>query len=219
MGNPALAPSAHGLTEEDLANLPASIIWPGGDTHGARNAREAIAALRALYSGTLGYEFTHVQDEDERAWLHQSVESGAFRQPLTAEERRELLRRLTEVEAFERFLHTHLPGQKRFSIEGIDMLVPMLDELDPRRGGAAHARGADRHGAPWPAECAGPCARQALCAHLLRVPYAPIRSWSRSEGSAGINYGWTGDVKYHLGARSDACARATLAQVRADAGP
>jgi 2-oxoglutarate dehydrogenase E1 component len=212
LGNPALAPSAHGLTEDDLANLPATIVWPGGDTHGARNAREAVATLRAIYSGTLGYEFAHIQDEDERAWLHESVESGAFRQTLAAEERRELLRRLSEVEVFERFLHSTFTGQKRFSIEGTDMLVPMLDELIHD---AAEVRtrevliGMAHRG------------RLNVLAHVLGKPYArifsefhtaPDKEMVPSEGSAGINYGWTGDVKYHLGARKTVRER-DLAQV------
>jgi 2-oxoglutarate dehydrogenase E1 component len=212
LDNPALAPSAHGLTEDDLANLPATIVWPGGDTHGARNAREAIATLRAIYSGTLGYEFAHIQDEDERAWLHESVESGAFRQRLAAEERRELLRRLSEVEVFERFLHSTFTGQKRFSIEGTDMLVPMLDELIHD---AAEVRtrevliGMAHRG------------RLNVLAHVLGKPYArifsefhtaPDKEMVPSEGSAGINYGWTGDVKYHLGARKTVRER-DLAQV------
>ncbi|HEU4784024.1 MAG TPA: 2-oxoglutarate dehydrogenase E1 component, partial [Ktedonobacterales bacterium] len=211
-GNRALTPAAHGLTEDDLANLPATIIWPGGDTHGARNASEAIERLRAMYSGTLGYEFAHIQDEDERAWLHKSVESSAFRQPLAAEERRELLRRLTEVDTFERFLHSTFTGQKRFSIEGTDMLVPMLDELIHA---AAEVRtrevliGMAHRG------------RLNVLAHVLGKPYArifsefhtaPDKEMVPSEGSAGINYGWTGDVKYHLGARKTVRER-DLAQV------
>jgi 2-oxoglutarate dehydrogenase E1 component len=211
-GNRALAPAAHGLTEDDLANLPASIVWPGGDTHGARNAREAIATLRAIYSGSLGYEFAHIQDEDERAWLHESVESGAYRQPLAAEDRRELLRRLTEVDTFERFLHSTFTGQKRFSIEGTDMLVPMLDELI-HAAAETHTRevliGMAHRG------------RLNVLAHVLGKPYArifsefhtaPDKEMVPSEGSAGINYGWTGDVKYHLGARRTVRER-DLAQV------
>jgi len=179
----------------------ATIVWPGGDTHGARNAREAIAALRAIYSGTLGYEFAHLQDEDERTWLHESVEAGSFRQPLAAEERRELLRRLSEVETFERFLHRTFTGQKRFSLEGTDMLVPMLDELIHDAAGSRTREvliGMAHRG------------RLNVLAHVLGKPYArifsefhtaPDKEMVPSEGSAGINYGWTGDVKYHLGAR------------------
>ncbi|HEY7850383.1 MAG TPA: thiamine pyrophosphate-dependent enzyme, partial [Ktedonobacterales bacterium] len=211
-GNQALTLAAHGLAEADLARLPASIVWPNGPTHGAHNALEAIERLRTIYSGTLGYEFAHIQDEQERGWLHEVVESGAFRQPLAAEERRELLRRLTEVEAFERFLHSTFIGQKRFSIEGADVLVPMLDELihDAAEVGTREALIGMAHRG-----------RLNVLAHILGKPYAkifsefhtaPDKAMVPSEGSAGINYGWTGDVKYHLGARKTV-RESELAQV------
>ena len=200
-GSPLLMPAAHGLSDGDLARLPASIIWPGGDSHGARNALEAIAQLRAIYSGPIGYEFAHIQEEAERQWLHESVESGDYFAPLSQDDQRELLRRLTEVEAFERFLHTTFTGQKRFSIEGTDMLVPMLDELihDAAEVGAREVLIGMAHRG-----------RLNVLAHVLGKPYAkifsefhtaPDKTLVPSEGSAGINYGWTGDVKYHLGAR------------------
>ncbi|HEU5349119.1 MAG TPA: 2-oxoglutarate dehydrogenase E1 component [Ktedonobacterales bacterium] len=211
-GSRMLTPSEHGLTEADLARLPASIIWPTGDTHGAHSALEAIDQLRAIYSGPLGYEFAHIQDEQERLWLHNAVESSAFHQPLAAEDRRELLRRLSEVEAFERFLHTTFTGQKRFSIEGSDMLVPMLDELihDAAEVGTREVLIGMAHRG-----------RLNVLAHVLGKPYAkifsefhtaPDKDLVPSEGSAGINYGWTGDVKYHLGARKTV-RESELAQV------
>ncbi|HET9981618.1 MAG TPA: 2-oxoglutarate dehydrogenase E1 component, partial [Ktedonobacterales bacterium] len=200
-GSRMLTPAEHGLTDADLTQLPASIIWPSGDTHGARNALEAIGQLRAIYSGPLGYEFAHIQDEPERLWLHDSVESGDYFAPLDRDDQRELLRRLTGVEAFERYLHTTFTGQKRFSIEGSDMLVPMLDELihDAAEVGAREVLIGMAHRG-----------RLNVLAHVLGKPYAkifsefhtaPDKEMVPSEGSAGINYGWTGDVKYHLGAR------------------
>ena len=201
-GKEALTLAAQGLTESDLARLPSSIVWPNGDTHGASDALAAIEILRTLYSGTLGYEFAHIQDEQERAWLHEAVESGAFRQPLTPDERSNVLRRLTEVEMFEQFLHSTFTGQKRFSIEGVDALVPMLDDLihSAAEAGARDVLIGMAHRG-----------RLNVLAHVLGKPYAkifsefhtaPDKEMVPSEGSAGINYGWTGDVKYHLGARA-----------------
>ena len=200
-GDPMLDPATHGLTDADLAALPASIVWPR-EPGRAANCLDAIRKLRAIYCGALGYDFDHVQDFDERAWLHGSVESGAFTAPLSDEERRDLLERLTQVENFERFLHTTFPGQKRFSIEGMDMLVPMLDEM-VRLAAEAGARevliGMAHRG------------RLNVLAHVLGKPYpaifsefhsSPNKELVPSEGSRGINYGWTGDVKYHLGARN-----------------
>ncbi len=211
-GNQTLTLAAHGLTEAELARLPASIVWPNGHTHGARNALEAIDTLRAIYSGALGYEFAHIQDEQERGWLQDAVESGAYRQPLAAEERRDLLRRLSEVETFERFLHSTFIGQKRFSLEGADVLVPMLDELihDAAEAGTRETLIGMAHRG-----------RLNVLAHILGKPYAkifsefhtaPDKALVPSEGSVGINHGWTGDVKYHLGARKTV-RESELAQV------
>ncbi|HEY7833583.1 MAG TPA: thiamine pyrophosphate-dependent enzyme, partial [Ktedonobacterales bacterium] len=204
-GDPMLDPATHGITEDDLAALPASIVWPDAGPD-AGTCRDAIARLRAIYSGPLGYDFDHVQDFTERAWLREVVESGAYRQPLAADDQRALLGRLSAVEGFERFLHSTFQGQKRFSIEGTDMLVPMLDTL-------IHA--AARSGAREVLLGMAHRGRLNVLAHILGKPYAailaefhsaPNKELVPSEGSTGINYGWrgswTGDVKYHLGARA-----------------
>ncbi|MGZ3667270.1 MAG: 2-oxoglutarate dehydrogenase E1 component, partial [Ktedonobacterales bacterium] len=199
-GDPMLDAATHGLTDAGLAALPATIVWPDADAN-AGTCLDAIQQLRAIYSGAIGYEFDHVQDFDERAWLHQAVESGAYQPKLTDDDRRDLLRRLSEVEGFERFLHSTFQGQKRFSIEGIDMLVPMLDE-------AIHE--ATETGTNEVLIGMAHRGRLNVLAHILGKPYAkifsefhtaPNKELVPSEGSAGINYGWTGDVKYHLGAR------------------
>ncbi|HEX5501960.1 MAG TPA: 2-oxoglutarate dehydrogenase E1 component [Thermomicrobiales bacterium] len=199
-GDPMLDPATHGITDADLAALPPTIVWPqAGPEFGA--CLDAIARLRAIYSGHIGYDFDHVQDYTERTWLHEAVETGAYREPPSADEARALLARLTEVEVFERFLHTTFQGQKRFSIEGCDTLVPMLDELI-----AAAAEAGTREVVVGMAHRG----RLNVLAHVLGKPYAtifsefhaaPNKELVPSEGSTGINYGWTGDVKYHLGAR------------------
>jgi 2-oxoglutarate dehydrogenase E1 component len=196
-----LEAATHELSDDDLRRLPANIIWADADSRPGSYA-EALERLRAIYSGPLGYDFDHVQDFTERTWLHDAVERGTFTGPLPAEERRALLQRLTEVEAFERFLHTTFPGQKRFSIEGTDVLVPMLDALVHAAADAGTREvllGMAHRG------------RLNVLAHVLDKPYsaifsefhsAPNKELVPSEGSMGINYGWTGDVKYHLGAQS-----------------
>ncbi|MGC8490080.1 MAG: thiamine pyrophosphate-dependent enzyme, partial [Clostridia bacterium] len=141
----------------------------------------------------------HLDAADERAWLYRAVESGQYDAPLADIERRILLRRLIEVEEFERFLHTTFPGQKRFSIEGTDMLVPMLDEsirLAAAAGAGDVLVGMAHRG------------RLNVLAHVLGKPYevimeefhaAPSHDVEQSEGSLALSHGWTGDVKYHLG--------------------
>ena len=117
-----------GLTEADL------------DTEfltGSRNEaikprlklRDIIAQLRHIYCGTIGAEFAHVSDEIERLWLQEHFQIGRMRQHFAAETRKEILRHLTMAEGLERFLATKYPAQKRFSLEGGDSLIPLLDDL------------------------------------------------------------------------------------------
>src|SRR5207253_10540512 len=75
----------------------------------------------------IAYEVEHIGSHEERVWLRQVIESGEHRRPLSAEGKKQLLARLTAVDALERFLHKAYLGQKRFSIEALDMTVPMLD--------------------------------------------------------------------------------------------
>ncbi|HEX6292538.1 MAG TPA: 2-oxoglutarate dehydrogenase E1 component [Herpetosiphonaceae bacterium] len=197
-GDPGLDPATHDVTEADLAALPAEIVR-GPLVEGARNALEAIERLRQVYSGSVGYETDHIQDHQERTWIREAVESRRFFQHFDADRKRELLQRLTEVEVFERFLHQTFVGQKRFSIEGNDMLVPMLDTII-RNAATAGTRevvmGMAHRG------------RLNVLAHVLGKPYAAIlaefQAAARDVGASPEgkgSTGWTGDVKYHLGAR------------------
>ena len=125
-GDPALDPAAVGLTPEVMAQIPAEILQihvPG------RTLAEAFPHLHETYCGTIAYEIEHIASHRQRRWLREKIESGAFRQPLGAEQQRELLKRLVEVDALERFMHKAYLGQHQFSIEGLDMTVPMLDEM------------------------------------------------------------------------------------------
>ena len=123
-----LEPETHGVSEQELRLLPGTIVWPD-DPRGAQSAASAISALRQLYSGPIGFDFAHVDALEERQWLRQAAEDHSCAVTLSADESRALLSRLTWVEGLERFLHQTFLGQKRFSIEGTDMLVPMLDLL------------------------------------------------------------------------------------------
>jgi 2-oxoglutarate dehydrogenase E1 component len=193
-GDPLLLPATHGLTDADLRQLPASLIGPPLADHAA-NAYEAIQLLRQAYSGALGYDFDHILEPAERAWLRDAAETRRYR---LADDGEALLRLLTKVESFERFLHRIFPGKTRFSIEGLDMLAPMLDAI---LGGA----GQDGLGAVL----IGMAHRGRLnvLAHILNKPYAQILAEfkdpvkGRRHPVRDDDLGWTGDVKYHLGAR------------------
>ena len=191
--SPLLTPAFYQVNEDELKNLPAEIVdLPEGYT--SRNAHEAIEALRSIYCTTIGYDYGHIRIPEERAWLFEAAESGRFRPPRQRVDGRKLLERLTQVEAFEVFLHRLYPGKTRFSIEGLDMLVPMLDEIIANAAqanicvtliGMAH-RG-----------------RLNMLAHILQRPYSSILAeFADPKGRATTwdELGWTGDVKYHMGA-------------------
>ena len=117
----------YNLQKEDLLNLPADILnlpdWQG------ENAFQAIESLRSIYCGTIGYDYGHIRIPEERDWLYQAAEIGRYRPPEQTLDEKKLLERLAQIEAFEVFLHRVYPGKTRFSIEGLDMLIPMLDEI------------------------------------------------------------------------------------------
>jgi 2-oxoglutarate dehydrogenase E1 component len=192
-GDPSLDIGRLGLTPEIMARIPADVlrIYVPGST-----LAEALPQLRATYCGTIAYEVEHIGSHEERLWLRQVIESGQHRRPLSAEGKRQLLARLTAVETFERFLHKAYLGQKRFSIEGLDMTVPMLDftlELAAAHGTRKAVLGMAHRG------------RLNVLAHVVNVPYETILAefeGGRREETAeseGWNAG-TGDVKYHHGA-------------------
>src|SRR6266568_4359407 len=199
LGDPALLTETHGINDEDLAQLPPDVVG-GHSAEGARNALEAIANLRAMYSGTISYEFDQVKSPLERGWLRDAVGLQLYRTSSDPAFRRNLLRRLTQVEVFERYLHQTYPGQKRFSLEGTDVLVPMLDEVIKAAidsGTSEVILGMAHRG------------RLNVLAHLLEKPYAAILSefghMKHEEGvplTDSFGFGYTGDVKYHLGAET-----------------
>jgi 2-oxoglutarate dehydrogenase E1 component len=148
----------------------------------------------------VGYEFLHLPDPRERGWLREAIESGRYDRPLDADGKRTLLERLSRVEGFERFLHRTFFGQKRFSIEGTDAMVPVLDEII---AGAA-AAGADD-------VIIGMAHRGRLnvLTHVLRKPYSMMLAGFQSAQSApGVDARQnsdepSGDVKYHMGWRDE----------------
>ena len=191
-GDPALDPEPLGLTPELMAKIPAHILRmyvPGA------TLADALPHLRETYCGPIAYEIEHIASHEQRLWLRERIEGGEFRQPLSTDERKVLLRRLTQVDAFERFMHKAYLGQKQFSVEGLDMTVPMLDEtiqLSASRGAREVVIGMAHRG------------RLNVLAHNLGRRYDTI--FAEFEGSSTLDpittipQGGTGDVKYHHGA-------------------
>src|SRR5216110_2742041 len=190
-GDPALDPGPLGLSPQIMARIPADLLRiyvPG------RTLAEAYPRLQETYCGTIAYEVEHIGSHQERVWLRQVIESGDHRKPLSPEMKRQLLARLTAVETLERFLHKAYLGQKRFSIEGLDVLVPMLDQTIELAGAAGARRvvlGMAHRG------------RLNVLAHIVGLPYETI--FAEFEGGRNVEEtltpeGGTGDVKYHHGA-------------------
>ena len=190
-GHPQLDPAFFGTSMEDLAEIPASLILDNG---GDEPLTATIKRLREIYCGSIGHQFEHLEDPDKVRWLWQQVESGEHSRPMSAEQKVALLERLTEVEGLEQFLHRAYLGQKRFSIEGTDMLVPMLDlaiEEAARTGAHRVVLG---------------MAHRGRLNVLLRIVGMEEKALLREfEGAvpdeAGSPQAGTGDVKYHRGAR------------------
>ena len=193
IGDPSLSPGAHGVGVQELSELPASLVG-GPVAASSANAADAIGRLRSVYCSTTGYDYSHVFVPEEREWLRHAAESGRFRPPVAPMDADALLDRLTAVEVFERFLHRTFPGKTRFSIEGLDMLVPILDEI---------IVGAADHGIQHMLIGMAHRGRLNMLAHILQKPYAQILAEFKDPIDSctwRIDLGWTGDVKYHAGA-------------------
>jgi 2-oxoglutarate dehydrogenase E1 component len=127
----ALDLQEHSLSEEDL-----DTVFDTGNMAGPKQAplREIIHALRRTYTDHVGVEYTHINDLDQRNWIRERLERTHSRAAYSPEFRRHLLQRVTAAEGLERFMHSRYTGQKRFSLEGAESLIPLLDNMIERCG-------------------------------------------------------------------------------------
>ncbi|MCT4783893.1 2-oxoglutarate dehydrogenase E1 component, partial [Exiguobacterium himgiriensis] len=188
----------YGLKEADLKQIPAHLLTEDVPKQGA-SALELVRHLLDVYTDTVAIELRHLDDMEEKRWIRRRIEQGALKAKLSKNEKIELFQRLAETELFESFLHKTYVGQKRFSIEGLDSMIPLLDAMVGGliSSGSEHINIGMAHRG-----------RLNVLAHVLGKPYemifaefqhAPNKELIPSEGSIGINFGWSGDVKYHLG--------------------
>lgn len=197
---PLLSPDVHGVTEHAL-KIPATALpmLAGGAQPLASDATAAdiIEHLRSIYCGTIGYEFAHVRSGEERHWLQSQVESGLglF---LTEEQKIYLLKLLTRAESFEKFLHRAYPGQRWYSLEGMEALIVLIDQI------VLYSSHTDISNIVLGMTHRG---RLNVLAHTFDKPYSDI-----VQGFAEGHFtqlatleasGWMTDVKYHQGARLD----------------
>jgi 2-oxoglutarate dehydrogenase E1 component len=194
VGDPSLEPLRlePKLTPELQARIPASVlrVAVSGET-----LADVLPQLAETYCGTIAYEIEHISDHEQRVWLRQAIESSRYRSRLSNDEKVALFRRLSEVEGMERFLRKRFLGQKQFSLEGLDVMIPMLDEtitIAAESGAHEVVLGMAHRG------------RLNVLAHTIGMPYEQILREFEGERTidavAADPEGGTGDVKYHLGA-------------------
>jgi 2-oxoglutarate dehydrogenase E1 component len=187
-GAAELKPEFHGIAEADLRQIPASAL--GYD--GAGTAADVVQKMREWYCGAIAYEFEHLGEEGERQWFRSTIQSGEATTPLTDGEKRALLQRLTEVDGLERFLGKAYVSVKRFSIEGVDLLVPMLDEAiaaGAKTGARATIIGMAHRG------------RLNVLTHVMGKSYRALLEEFEGHHPDTNAESDTGDVKYHKGYR------------------
>ncbi len=180
--------SYYGLT---LWDLERRFVAGGlGGNHGTMSLRSILDTLRETYCRHIGVEFMHIQEHDVRAWLQERMESTRNSEPLPAALQRRILACLNAAEAFEKFLHTSYVGHKRFSLEGAETLIPLLDFLleEAATAGVEHAVIGMAHRG-----------RLNVLANTLGVSYGQIFREFEGEVDPASSHG-SGDVKYHLGA-------------------
>ncbi|HOB60580.1 MAG TPA: 2-oxoglutarate dehydrogenase E1 component [Candidatus Competibacteraceae bacterium] len=184
---PELDPAYHGLSEADMnaSFNTGSLVAPSQWT-----LREILGLVRDAYVGTIGSEYMHINETAEKRWIQQRLEGQRARLDLNAAQRKELLHWLVAAEGLERYLHTRYVGQKRFSLEGGESVIPMMDELVQQAGG----RGVQEI-------IIGMAHRGRLNVLVNIIGKSPNELFAEFEGKHRI--GSAGDVKYHMGFSSD----------------
>jgi 2-oxoglutarate dehydrogenase E1 component len=155
--------------------------------------KDILSTLKFIYCGTIGAEFAHVSDSDERLWLQDQFQSARMLRRFTAEEKKNILWQLTAAESLERYLHTKYVGQKRFSLEGGDSLIPLLDDLVQQGGKAGIEE-----------TIIGMAHRGRLNVLVNLLGKSPKDLFNEFEGHYDLaKLRGSGDVKYHKGFSSD----------------
>ncbi|MDB5465544.1 MAG: sucA [Phenylobacterium sp.] len=186
-----LDPAAYGFVPEDYDRPVFLDFVLGLETS---SIREIVSILRRTYCGTVGVQYMHISDPNEKAWLQQRIEGKDKEIAFTNEGKVAILKKLVEAETFERFLHKRFPGTKRFGLDGAEAMVPALEQII-KRGGSLGVRdivlGMPHRG------------RLNVLAAVMGKPYHVIFHEFQGGSSLPSDIEGSGDVKYHLGASSD----------------
>ncbi len=187
---PGLEPMFHNLSAADM-----DTVFSVGSLHAPKDQmtlREIIGIVQKAYTGNVGVQIMHVTDSEQRRWVEKRVEESGCEAKLTVEEKKQVLHWLTAAEGLERYLHNRYVGQKRFSLEGGDSLIPMMDEIIQRCG----AQGAKE-------AIIGMAHRGRLNVLVNIIGKSPQMLFEEFEGMRDPELATSGDVKYHMGFSSD----------------
>ncbi len=191
--DPSLDPATYNLTPTMMNSVPASVLRvkvPGA------TLAEVLPNLRNVYSGTISYEIEHISNVEQREWLREYIEGSMHRRELTPQRKVEVLTRLTKVETMERYFRKQFMSQKTFSIEGLDVMIPMLEEtisMLAEDGTRTAVIGMAHRG------------RLSTIAHVVNRPYEELLAEFEAGAMKTAEPDFdeadvTGDVKYHHGA-------------------
>ncbi len=192
MAAPDLGLAFHGLDEADLDTEFDCGTYAGGGQR--MKLRELLARLKQVYTGTIGAEFMYISNHEQRSWIYTRLEQANGDAGLDQAEKRQVLAALTATEGLERYLHTKYVGQKRFSLEGGDSLIPMVDDIVRAAGdngikelviGMAH-RG-----------------RLNVLVNILGKPPKTLFEEFEGKFEHPDDPAYSGDVKYHMGFSAD----------------
>jgi 2-oxoglutarate dehydrogenase E1 component len=189
--HPELDPKTYGFTDADLDR---PIFIDGVLGLQSPSLRQIVDVLRATYCGSIGVEFMHMSDPDQKAWIQERIESIRNHTEFTDKGKRAILERLTAAEKFEQFLDKKYTGTKRFGLEGAESMIPALEQI-LKRGGLLGLRevviGMPHRG------------RLNVLANFMGKPYAAMFSEFQGTPANPDDVQGSGDVKYHLGTSAD----------------
>lgn len=189
--HPELDPAHYGFTDADKNR---KIFINGVMGMESATLDEIVTALRQTYCGTVGIEFLHLTDPDEKQWIQERIEGPRNQTDFTVNGKRAILQRITAAECFEKFLHTKYVGTKRFGLDGGESLIPCIEQIMKRGGqlglkeivvGMAH-RG-----------------RLNVLTNVMGKPFTAVFSEFQGVSAVPDDVQGSGDVKYHLGTSSD----------------
>lgn len=185
--SPDLAIENYGLSKEDLNTKFNCAIETG--MPGAATLAEIIVHLEKIYCNSIGVEYMHINNVEEKQFIKGWLQVNENQPQLTGEEKKEILHKLNQAVAFENYLHTKFVGQKRFSLEGGESLIPALDQLISR---------SSVHGVDEVILGMAHRGRLNVLTNIFQKSYKQI--FSEFEGKEFEEDVFSGDVKYHLGA-------------------